>query len=57
MSYDGAAAVRASVTMPSSTAPTTSTWPVSSTGAPDFEKMTKEHRRAYDKERLTRKFG
>jgi hypothetical protein len=54
MSYDGTAAARATVFMPGSAA---STWPVSPTGAPDFEKMTKEHRRAYDQDRLTRKFG
>src|SRR5882672_816762 len=32
-------------------------WPVSSMGAPDFEKMDAHQRRAYDRRRLTRKFG
>ena len=50
MSYGGTTAARATVS-------TTSSWPTSTTGAPDFEKMTKEHRRAYDQDRLTRKFG
>jgi hypothetical protein len=54
MSYDGATAARATVSTAASTA---SSWPTSPTGAPDFEKMTKDHRRAYDKDRLTRKFG
>ncbi|HEY3863746.1 MAG TPA: hypothetical protein VGO59_17865 [Verrucomicrobiae bacterium] len=53
MSYDGTAAARAIVSMAGSAA----TWPVSASGKPDFDKMTKEHRRAYDQHRLTRKFG
>lgn len=32
-------------------------WPVLSNGAPNFEKMTAEQRRAYDRQRLARKFG
>jgi hypothetical protein len=31
--------------------------PMSQKGAPDFEGMTREQRRAYDRDRLTRKFG
>jgi hypothetical protein len=38
-------------------ASTASAWPVSQKGAPDFEGMTREQRRAYDRQRLTRKFG
>ena len=57
MSYDGGAAARAIVSMPGSAAARTAAWPVSPTGRPDFEKMTREQRRAYDQDRLTRKFG
>src|SRR5580658_8197972 len=62
MSYGGSATARATVTVAASgasaaSASAASTWPVSPAGAPDFEKMTKEHRRAYDQDRLTRKFG
>ena len=32
-------------------------WPVRSNGSPDFEKMDTKQRRAYDLDRLTRKFG
>jgi hypothetical protein len=32
-------------------------WPVLPNGAPDFSKMNPAHRRAYDQDRLTRKFG
>jgi len=39
------------------TAAQTHTWPALSNGAPDFEKMTSEQRRAYDHHRLARKFG
>jgi hypothetical protein len=58
LSYD-AAATRATVSirnnpLAASTAPES---PSSKKGAPDFEGMTKEQRRAYDKDRLTRKFG
>lgn len=34
-----------------------SAWPVLPNGAPDFDKMTGVQRRAYDVERLSRKFG
>ena len=57
MSYAGGAAARAIVSMPGSAAARTAAWPVSPTGRPDFEKMTREQRRAYDQDRLTRKFG
>jgi len=59
MSYDAAAPARATVSIRNSPLPasTPSTWPVSAKGAPDFEGMTKEQRRAYDRQRLTRKFG
>ncbi len=39
----------------SSTAP--SGWPTFATGSPDFERMTPDQRRAYDRHRLTQKFG
>ena len=52
MSYDGRAAGRSSATVAASSNPG-----VFKNNAPDFEKMTKEQRRAYDKDRLTRKFG
>jgi hypothetical protein len=32
-------------------------WPKLANGSPDFDKMNSEHRTAYDKWRLTRKFG
>jgi hypothetical protein len=54
MSYDGTATTRVMVSKAVSTA---SAWPISPSGKPDFDKMTTEHRRAYDKDRLTRKFG
>jgi hypothetical protein len=65
MSYDGTAAARATVSIRNNpqvaaTAPSASSasaWPSAKNGAPDFEGMTKEQRRAYDKDRLTRKFG
>jgi hypothetical protein len=57
MSYEGTAATRATVSMSSSTPITKPVWPAFQNGAPDFESMTKEQRRAYDKQRLTRKFG
>jgi len=59
MSYDGTATARATVSIRNSplAASTVSTASVSRNGAPDFEGMTKEQRRAYDKDRLTRKFG
>jgi len=56
MSYDGTAAARATVSVKrNKQAP--SVWPVSPTGAPDFDNMTREQRRAYDTQRLTRKYG
>jgi hypothetical protein len=57
MSYDGTAAARASVPMAASSPFTQPAWPVFQNGAPDFERMTKEQRRSYDKHRLTSKFG
>lgn len=73
MSYDGSAARRASVsiqnnplaaTIPAPTAPPTpppaagaDSWPRFPNGAPDFARMTPEQRRAYDRHRLTRRFG
>jgi hypothetical protein len=33
------------------------TWPTLSNGRPDFDKMSPAQRRAYDQDRLTRKFG
>ncbi len=71
MSYGGGGAARSSVSIrgnplanPTST-PSTATstptsvvdWPKLSNGAPDFEKMTSAHRRAFDQDRLNRKFG
>ncbi len=56
MSCGGTAAARAAVSVKQNPqAP--SVWPVSPTGAPDFDNMTTEQRRAYDNQRLTRKFG
>ena len=71
MSYDGTAGARKTVTIQNNPlakpaagtpAPKTATagatsWPVFANGAPDFEKMNSDHRRAYDQSRLTRKFG
>jgi hypothetical protein len=59
MSYDAAAAARAKVSIRNNplAASTPSAWPVSAEGAPDFEGMTREQRLAYDRQRLTRKFG
>ena len=57
MSYGGSAAGRSSVTAAASSNSGPGTSPVFKNSAPDFEKMTKEQRRAYDKDRLTRKFG
>jgi hypothetical protein len=34
-----------------------SNWPVLNNGAPNFDQMNTEQRRAYDLDRLTRKFG
>jgi hypothetical protein len=56
MAYDRAARARSTVSIQSN--PVSSpTWPVLRNGAPDFEQMTSEQRRAYDRDRLTRKFG
>ena len=66
MSYDGAATARSSVTVRnnplarSSPATDSRTAAVSghlTNGAPDFEKMDAAQRRAYDLDRLTRRFG
>lgn len=72
MSYDGQPAARARVEVrdnplaaapqkpaspPSPPAPTVNGWPVLPGGAPDFDKMTSAQRTAYDRFRLTRKFG
>ena len=58
MAYDGAARARSTVSFGSnSTSSPTSAWPVSQRGAPDFERMSSEQRSAYDRQRLTRKFG
>jgi hypothetical protein len=32
-------------------------WPVLTNGAPNFDLMTADQRRAYDRQRLTRRFG
>ena len=32
-------------------------WPVTEEGKPDFSRMTAEHRRDYDRQRLKRTFG
>jgi hypothetical protein len=56
MAYDGAARARSTVTIPAN--PVSSpAWPVSQNGAPDFGRMNSEQRSAYDRHRLTRKFG
>src|SRR5207302_11051821 len=68
MSYDGSSSARATVairnnpvasTAPNSrsTALTRAQWPRLSNGAPNFELMNPEQRRAYDLDRLARKFG
>jgi hypothetical protein len=59
LSAAATAAARASVSIRNSplAASTASAPPVSQKGAPDFEGMSKEQRRAYDQQRLTRKFG
>ncbi len=57
MSYGGGATGRSSVTVAAPSGSTQGTWPAFKNGAPDFERMSKEQRRAYDKDRLTRKFG
>lgn len=59
MSYSGSARARATLAIGNNPlpSPTAEGWPVLRNGAPDFERMTGDHRRAYDKQRLTRKFG
>jgi len=57
MSYDGSAPGRATVPMAASTPLSQRSWPAFKNDAADFDRMTKEQRRAYDKDRLTRKFG
>jgi hypothetical protein len=72
MSYDGSASRRSTVTLAPGAAQLTSesrsappaaltshngTWPKLSNGRPDFERMNQEERRAYDRHRLTQKFG
>ncbi len=57
MSYDGTAATRAAAPVAASAPITQPNRPVFQNGAPDFERMTKEQRSAYDKQRLIRKFG
>jgi hypothetical protein len=70
MSYDGAAAARATVSIrnnplsgsppKTSAAPSSavaSNWPALSNGRPDFDRMNPDQRRAYDQQRLTKKFG
>jgi hypothetical protein len=70
MSYEGNAAARATVSIQNnplrgSASKTTgapssasaSNWPALANGRPDFDRMNPEQRRAYDQQRLTRKFG
>jgi hypothetical protein len=58
MSYDGATAARATVTIRDNPlAAGAPAWPVGPKGAPDFERMSADERHAYHKHRLTRKFG
>src|SRR5580658_2478851 len=56
MSYDAAGTNRASVSIRSNPV-SASAGAAAPKGAPDFESMSKEERRAYDQNRLTRKFG
>jgi hypothetical protein len=55
MSYDATAAARATVTIRDN--PLASPAPARQDGAPDFDRMSAEQRRSYDKDRLTRKYG
>ena len=64
MSYDANNRSRSRVTVTSSSPAGASTaalggasWPMLANGAPDFSRMPPEQRRAYDRHRLTRKFG
>ena len=56
MAYDGAATTRSTVTIRNNPI-ASARWPIYQNGAPDFDQMTPEHRRNYDKQRLTKKFG
>jgi len=56
MSYDSVASTSASESIRNNPVAGAAA-PVHQKGAPDFEGMTKEQRRAYDRERLTRKYG
>jgi hypothetical protein len=62
MAYDGSARARSTVTFagaatPTSNSTSSSAWPTSQNGAPDFDRMTSAQRSAFDRQRLTRKFG
>ena len=60
MSYGGSASARASVAIRNNPLRRNSgsfTWPTLPNGRPNFDAMNAEQRRAYDQERLTRKFG
>jgi hypothetical protein len=64
MSYGGSATARATVAIRNNplhrdepAAGGAPNWPALANGRPDFEKMNPEQRRAYDQQRLTRKFG
>src|SRR2546423_2988545 len=68
MSYDGSSGSRATVTIrdnpiarsAANARPTNSSsaqWPLLENGAPNFDRMNPEQRRAYDLDRLARKFG
>jgi hypothetical protein len=56
MAYDIAATARSTVSFRAGTSPSTD-WPKFQNGAPDFERMNSTQRSAYDRHRLTRKFG
>ncbi|HZM01833.1 MAG TPA: hypothetical protein VFC44_02320 [Candidatus Saccharimonadales bacterium] len=59
MSYDGAAAARATVVIqnnPLAKAPQKNGFDIAG-GRPDFDQMNSEQRRAYDQRRLTQKYG
>lgn len=56
LAHDGAGKARSTVSIQAKPEPSP-TWPVLGNGAPDFERMSSEQRRAYDRHRLTRKFG
>src|SRR5882672_7788818 len=46
-----------STTAPAAPLPADSAWPIFSNGSPNFDKMNPDQRRAYDRSRLSRKFG